>query len=163
MLPLRDGKEGVDITGAVTGEAVTGSDAAVDVTGEVAVTGETEAVSITEEAGAAGAAASAWAAWWRAARRRFFSFSAGPRWRGRRKVEDVGGEGGGEKAGVEWGAPGCPRVQVKLTVVRPSLVERLREAFPPWAQTERNSVTDATTNWEFDLEVIFHFKIILKD
>ena len=57
--------------------------------------------------------------------------------------------GGGEKAGIEWGAPGCrPRVQLKLTVTRPSLVEKFSKALPPWAQTERNSVTDATTNQE---------------
>ena len=70
-LILLDGDEDVDITGAVTGEAITDSDAAVDVTGEVTVTGDgdTGAVSITGEAGAA---ALAWAAWWRAARRRFF-------------------------------------------------------------------------------------------
>ena len=130
MLPSGDVEEGFDITGAVTGEAITCSDDAVDVTGEVTVTGETGAVSITGEAGAAGAAALAWAAWWRAARRPIFSFSAGPRWRGRQKGEEVGGEGvGGEKAGMEWGAPGCPRVQVKPTVVRPSVIERLSEAF----------------------------------
>ena len=62
--------------------------------------------------------------------------------------------GGGEKAGMEWGAPGSPREQLKPTATRPSLVERLREALHPWAQTERNSVTDTTTNWEFDLELI---------
>ena len=60
--------------------------------------------------------------------------------------------GGGEMAGMEWGAPGCrPRVQLKPTVTRPSLVERLIKTLPPRAQTERNS--DATTNWELDLEV----------
>ena len=76
-------------------------------------------------------------------------------WEGRGKV---GGEGGGKKAGMEWGSPGCPRVQLKPTVTKPSQVERLRVALPPWAQTERNSVTDATTNWEFDLEVIMNSK-----
>ena len=155
-LSFGGGEEEIDVTGEVTRfeeilvgfvfelecMEITGSDDEVGVTGAVNTTGE------------AGAAPSAWAAWWRAARRRFFSLSAGPRWRGRQEGEEVGGEVGGEKAGMEWGAPGCPRVQVKLTVVRPSLVERLREAFPPWAQTERNSVTDATTNCEFDLEDI---------
>ena len=55
------------------------------------------------------------------------------------------GRRGGEKAGMEWGSPGCcPRVQLKPTVTRPSLVERLSEALPPRAKTERNS--DATKN-----------------
>ena len=49
---------------------------------------------------------------------------------------------------MEWEAPGCQVMQVKLTVVRPPLVEGLLEAFPSWAQT------DATTNLEFDLEDI---------
>ena len=106
MLTFGDGEEDADITGVVTEEEITGSDVAVDVTGEVPVTGETLAVSITEEAGAAGGAASAWAAWWRAARRGFFSLSAGPRWRGWREGEEVGGEVGGEKAGMEWETPG---------------------------------------------------------
>ena len=125
------------------------------VTGAVTVVRETTEAGVERENNSAEAAASALAAWWRAARTRFFSFSAGPRWRGQRGGAGVGG--GGEKAGMEWGAPGCPRVQLKPTVTRPSLVERLREALPPWAQTARNSVTDATTNWEFDLEVIFTF------
>ena len=57
------------------------------------------------------------------------------------------GRRGGEMAGLEWGAPGCrPRVPLKPTVTRPSLVERLIKALPPRAQTERNSVTDAITN-----------------
>lgn len=105
-----------------------------------------------------GAERFALAAWWRAARRRFLSFSVGPRWRGWREAEVVGGEGGGGKereVGWEWGAPGFPRVQLKLTVARPSLVERLREALPPRAQTLRNSVTEAPTNWALLLEVMF--------
>ena len=53
------------------------------------------------------------------------------------------GRRGGEKAGMEWGSPRCrPRVQLKPKVTRPSLVERLSEALPPWA----------TMNWELDLE-----------
>ena len=124
----------------------------------------TEAVA--DEAEISGAVASTRAAWWRAARSRLRSLSEGPRCRGRRGgwggggdgVGKVGRGGGWEKAGIEWGAPGCPRVQLKPTVTKPSLVERLREALPPWAQTERNSVTDATTNWEFDLEVIMNSK-----
>ena len=92
-------------------------------------------------------------AWCRAARSRFFSRSTGPRCRGRDEGEGVG-EGGGKKAGMEWEAPGCPRVQLKPTVARPSLVVRLRVALPPRAQTERNSVTDAVTNCEFDFEDI---------
>ena len=45
-------------------------------------------------------------------------------------------------------------MQLNPTVASPSLVVRFRAALPPRAQTERNSVTEATTNWEFDLEVI---------
>ena len=123
---------------------------------------------MAEAAEITGAVASFRVAWWQAARSRLRSLSEGPRCRGRRGgwlgggggdgVGKVGGEAGGEKAGIEWGAPGCPRVQLKPTVTKPSQVERLREALPPWAQTERNSVTDATTNWEFDLEVIMNSK-----
>ena len=51
------------------------------VTGAVAV-GETTEAGAEKEEDSAEAAASAWAAWWRAARRRFFSFCTGPRWRG---------------------------------------------------------------------------------
>ena len=62
-----------------------------------------------------------------------------------------GMRGGGRGKGRD-GAPGCcPRMQLKPTVTRPSWVERLSEALPPRAQTERNS--DATTNWELNLEV----------
>ena len=57
--------------------------------------------------------------------------------------------------GGEWGAPGWPRVQVKETVARPLLVVRLREASPHIDHTVMNSLTDATTNCEFDLEDIF--------
>ena len=49
-----------------------------------------EAVEGVEDTGAAVLARSAW---WRAARWRFFSFSAGPRCRGRRGEEGGGGEG----------------------------------------------------------------------
>ena len=109
-------------------------------TGAVAI-GETREADVEGDEESAEAAVSTWAAWWRAAHWRFLSLSAGPRWRGRREVEEVGGEGGekveggggGEKAGMEWGAPGCPRVQLKPTVTKPSQVERLREALPPWA------------------------------
>ena len=72
--------------------------------------------------------------------------------RGRSGREEVGGEGKGRRQG--W-IEGCrPRVQLKPTVTRPSLVKRLSEALHPWAQTERNSFTDAATNWELDLEAI---------
>ena len=57
------------------------SEAVVDLAG-------TESVTVIEDA-----VFSAWAAWWRAARWRFFSFSAGPRCRGRRGGEEGGGEG----------------------------------------------------------------------
>ena len=51
------------------------------------------------------------------------------------------GTGGGE-----WGAPGGPSVQLNSTLVVPLMVVRLREALPPHAQTEINSVMDATKN-----------------
>ena len=54
-----------------------------------------------------------------------------------------------------WGASGGPRVQLNATVAEPPLVVRLREALPPMAQTEMNSVSDATMNWELVLEAIF--------
>ena len=65
-------------------------------------------------------------------------------------------ETGLEGRGVEWGAPGCPRVQLKETVASPPLVLRLREASPPRAQMLMNSLTEAPRNWEFDLEDIFN-------
>ena len=144
----------VSVTESVEVGAVTGTVEEAAATGtmeEAAVTGSVEGAGAagegdTWEVALAEAAFLACSSWWRAARRRFFSLSTGPRWRGRQEGEEVGGEGGGEKAGMEWGAPGCPRVQLKPTVVKPPLVERLREALPPLAQTERNSVTDATTN-----------------
>ena len=46
----------------------------------------------------------------------------------------------------KWGAPGGPRVQLNATVAEPPLVVRLREALPPTAQTEMNSVSDAIMN-----------------
>ena len=54
-----------------------------------------------------------------------------------------------------WGAPGGPRVQLNATVAEPPLVVRLSEALPPTAQTEMNSVSNATMNWELVLEAIF--------
>ena len=54
-----------------------------------------------------------------------------------------------------WGAPGGPSVQLNATVAEPLLVVRLREASPPTAQTEMNSVSDATMNWELVLVAIF--------
>ena len=82
-----------------------------DVTGTVTSDNEDEA----DEAATAGEVVEdTWevslAAWCRAARRRFFSCSEGPRWRGWRG----GGAGGGvgkKEGGKEWGAPGWPRVQ----------------------------------------------------
>ena len=44
---------------------------------------------------------------------------------------------------------------MKAAVVSPLLVARLRLASPPRAQTEINSVTEAITNCELDLEDIF--------
>ena len=46
-------------------------------------------------------------------------------------------------------------VQLNPMVTRPPLVVRLREALPPMAQTEMNSVMEATTNCEFVLDDIF--------
>ena len=46
-------------------------------------------------------------------------------------------------------------VQVNPMVVKPPLVVRLRDASPPMAQTEMNSVTEAAKNWELVLADIF--------
>ena len=46
-------------------------------------------------------------------------------------------------------------MQLNATVAEPPLVVRLREALPPRAQTEMNSVSDATMNWELVLVAIF--------
>ena len=42
-------------------------------------------------------------------------------------------------------------MQLNPTVVTPLLVARLREASPPVAQTEINSVKEAIKNWELVL------------
>ena len=55
------------------------------------------------------------------------------------------------EGGREWGAPGGPRVQLNPTVVTPLLVARLREASPPVAQTDMNSVKEAIKNCELVL------------
>ena len=59
------------------------------------------------------------------------------------------------EGGREWGAPGGPRVQLNSTLAEPPLVVKLREALPPAAQTEMNSVSDAIMNWELFLVAIF--------
>ena len=46
-------------------------------------------------------------------------------------------------------------VQLNPMVVKPPLVVRLRDASPPMAQTEINSVTEAAKNWELVLVDIF--------
>ena len=46
-------------------------------------------------------------------------------------------------------------MQLNPMVTRPLLVVRLREALPPMAQTEMNSVMEATTNCQFVLDDIF--------
>ena len=46
-------------------------------------------------------------------------------------------------------------MQLNPMVTRPLLVVRLREALPPMAQTEMNSVMEATRNCEFVLDDIF--------
>ena len=56
-------------------------------------------------------------------------------------------------------------MQLNPVVTRPPLVVRLREALPPMAQTEMNSVMEATRNCEFVLDDIFTevFKLVLGD
>jgi hypothetical protein len=63
-----------------------------------------------------------------------------PAWRRGRRGK------GSRKRREEVGAPGGPRVQLNATVAEPPLVVRLREALPPTAQTEMNSVSDAIMN-----------------
>ena len=46
-------------------------------------------------------------------------------------------------------------VQLNPMVVKPPSVVRLRDASPPMAQTEMNSVTEAAKNWELVLVDIF--------
>ena len=68
--------------------------------GAVAI-GEATEADVKRDEEPARAAVLAWAAWWREARWRFNSRSAGPRWRGWREVEQVGGEGAGvQKMGI---------------------------------------------------------------
>ena len=72
----------------------------------------------------------------------FLSIYAGPQWRGGgggKEGAEGAEEGGG---GVEWWEPGCPMVQLKAMVEKPPFVLRVREASPPMAQTEINSVTE---------------------
>ena len=64
---------------------------------------------------------------------------------------DGGGKVGAGGAGEEKGAPGCPRVQLKVIVASPPLVVRFRELLPPELHTLLNSFTDAPSNWELDL------------
>ena len=45
-------------------------------------------------------------------------------------------------------------VQLNPMVVKPPLVVRLRDASPPMAQTDINSVTEAVKNWELVLDSI---------
>ena len=46
-------------------------------------------------------------------------------------------------------------MQLNMMVVKAPLVVRLRDASPPMAQTEMNSVTEAAKNWELVLVDIF--------
>ena len=136
-----------ETTGSVAGELDD------DITGAVEDDPGVDIEVVDEEvAEEADAAVLARAAWCRAARWRFLSLSAGPRCRGWRGGEEGGGAGDG---GREWGAPGLPRWHLKATVVTPLLVARLRLASPRRAQTEINSVTEAITNCEFDLDDMF--------
>ena len=65
-------------------------------------------------------------------------------------------EAGG--VGEEKGAPGCPRVQLKVIVASPPLVVRFRELLPPELQTIMNSFTEAPRNWELDLANMVTFE-----
>ena len=49
-------------------------------------------------------------------------------------------------------------VQLNPMVVKPHLVVRLRDASPPMAQTDINSVTEAAKNWELVLGCILATK-----
>ena len=46
-------------------------------------------------------------------------------------------------------------VHLNPMVVKPPLVVRLRDASPPLAQTDINSITEAAKNWELVLDDIF--------
>ena len=52
---------------------------------------------------------------------------------------------------------------VKTNSGKATLVLSLRVALPPRAQTERNSVTDAVTNCEFDLEDIVECERVIRE
>ena len=90
-------------SGASTG---TGAEASTG-TGPGAGTGTGSGASTGADTEAGTGAGDVLAAWWRAARRRFLSFSAGPRCRGRRRRgEGAGGREGKGEEGKEKGAPG---------------------------------------------------------
>ena len=128
----------VEVTGAATG----GGAGAGAKTGSMVNTG-----SCTEARTGVGTGAVALEAWWRAARCRPRSFSAGPRWRGLAE-EKVGGDGLIE-------VPGRPRLRFKDMFSFPSMVFRLREASPPRDQTEINYAKEAFTKLELLLLSIF--------
>ena len=138
-------EDSVSLEGSDTADVANIVGATVSVDIKLAAVMEAATEASPEGVEDAGAAVLARSAWWRAARWRFFSFSAGPRCRGRRGGEGGGGKGA-ERGGSKWGAPGGPRVQLNATVAEPPLVVRLREASPPMAQTEMNSVSDAIMN-----------------
>ena len=56
---------------------------------------------------------------------------------------------------LEWGPPGLPRVQLNSTFAVPPLVVKFSVASPPNNQNCMNSLTDASRNWKFDLDIFF--------
>ena len=50
-------------------------------------------------------------------------------------------------------------MQLNMMVVKAPLVVRLRDASPPMAQTDINSVTEAVKNWELVLDTILASKV----
>ena len=69
-----------------------------------------------------------------------------------------GGEGA-DRREREREAPGWPDVQVNSTSASLPLVVKFKNAPPPNAQNCMNSLTDASRNWEFDLEMFEKIKI----
>ena len=79
--------------------------------------GETGEADVEGDEESAKAAVSTWAAWWQAARWPFLSLLDGPRWRGRREVEEVGGEGGGrDGVGGTWVSKGAVETNGDKTI-----------------------------------------------
>ena len=60
---------------------------------------------------------------------------------------------GADEGVREWGAQGWPRVQLNSTFAVPPLVVKFSVASPPNNQNCMNSLTDASRNWKFDLDI----------